>query len=366
MKYKFIDENKIFLDSKEMFRILDIKGNLINSNYKQIASNDQLKEGYKYMVLSRQQDNYMTQLQRQGRMLTFAPNFGEEALQVATSMNFKKGDWFIPAFRSNATMLQLGVPLKNQFLYWNGNEEGSKMPKDVNVLPINIPIATQFSHAAGIAYAMKLKGDKNVAVSFIGNGGTSEGEFYEALNTSSIHKWPVVYCVNNNQWAISTPNHLESGSKTIAAKAVAAGIPGIRVDGNDLLASFDVMKEAMEYARSGKGPILIEFVTWREGPHTTSDNPRIYRTEKEEEEAEKWEPFHRIEKYLNDKNILNKKEKEKIWKEKLEEVKKAFQESLQELENIKINDVFDYTYEKLTPELKEQKEECINYFEGIK
>jgi pyruvate dehydrogenase E1 component alpha subunit len=126
------------------------------------------------------------------------------------------------------------------------------------------------------------------------------------------------------------------------------------------------MKEAMEYARSGKGPILIEFVTWREGPHTTSDNPRIYRTEKEEEEAEKWEPFHRIEKYLNDKNILNKKEKEKIWKEKLEEVKKAFQESLQELENIKINDVFDYTYEKLTPELKEQKEECINYFEGIK
>ncbi|NQZ65947.1 MAG: pyruvate dehydrogenase (acetyl-transferring) E1 component subunit alpha [Mycoplasmatales bacterium] len=365
MEYKFINKDKIQLDPDKMFRTLDIDGNLINAKYKQVATNEEILDGYEHMVLSRQQDVYMTQLQRQGRMLTFAPNFGEEALQVATSMNFKDGDWFVPAFRSNATMLHLGVPLRNQLIYWNGNENGSKMPEGVNVMPINIPIATQYSHAAGIAYGMKLQGKKNVAVTIIGNGGTAEGEFYEAINTASIHKWPVVFTVNNNQWSISTPNHLESGSETIAAKAVAAGIPGVRVDGNDLLASYDVMREAMDYAREGNGPILVEFITWREGPHTTSDNPRIYRTEEEEKENEKWEPFHRIEKYMVDKKILKKEDIEKIKEEKLNFVKEEYTKSLDELDS-PIDEIFDYTYEKLTPELAEQKEEAKKYFGGNK
>ncbi len=364
-EYKFINKDKIQLDSKKMFRTLDIDGNLKNSKYKQIATDEQILEGYEYMVLSRQQDTYMTQLQRQGRMLTFAPNFGEEALQVATSMTFKKGDWFVPAFRSNATMLHLGVPLKNQLIYWNGNEKGSKMPEGVNVMPINIPIATQCSHAAGIAYGMKLTGKKNVAVTIIGNGGTAEGEFYEAINTASIHKWPVVFTVNNNQWSISTPDHLESGSETIAAKAVAAGIPGVRVDGNDLLASYDVMNEAMDYAREGNGPVLVEFVTWRQGPHTTSDNPRIYRTKEQEEENEKWEPFHRIEKYMINKGIIKEKDIKRIQEEKLAMVKDAYNESLNELDST-IDEVFDHTYETLTPELLEQKNEAIEYFGGKK
>nr|WP_318023929.1 pyruvate dehydrogenase (acetyl-transferring) E1 component subunit alpha [Mesomycoplasma molare] len=345
----------------DLIRFLDIDGKLIDPKNEPKLTKEQLIKAYKFMVLSRRQDEYMTQLQRQGRMLTFAPNFGEEALQVAAAMSLEKDDWFVPAFRSNATMLYMGMSVKNQMLYWNGNERGSVSPNGVNLLPINIPIATQCSHAAGIAYAAKLMKKPIISMSFIGNGGTAEGEFYEAINTSAIWKWPSVFCVNNNQWSISTPEHLETGSETIAAKAAAAGIPGVRVDGNDLLASYAVIKEAVDYARAGNGPVVVEFVTWRQGPHTTSDNPRIYRTVEQEKENEKWEPMHRIENYLEFKGFLTKEEKEKIWEEALNQVKDAYQESLKELE-VDINEVFDYTYEKLTPELEEQKAEALLYY----
>lgn len=353
----------------EMIRFLDINGDLLKTTVvgkldekKDITlSKEQIKKAYEFMVLSRQQDTYMTQLQRQGRMLTFAPNFGEEALQVGTAMAMTKEDWFVPAFRSNAAMLYLGVPILNQLVYWNGSERGNVMPEGVNVLPINVPIATQISHAAGIAYAQKLTGKKAIAVTFIGNGGTAEGEFYEAMNFASIWKWPVVICVNNNQWAISTRNEQENAAPTIAAKALAAGIPGIRVDGNDLLASYEAMKEATEYARSGNGPVLVEFVTWRQGVHTSSDNPRVYRTEEEEKEHEKWEPMHRIEKYMLDRKIITEKEKEKLWEDSLEIVKKAYEQSLVGIEST-IDEVFDHTYAELTPELAEQKAEAIKFF----
>ncbi|MBN3534475.1 pyruvate dehydrogenase (acetyl-transferring) E1 component subunit alpha [Mycoplasma procyoni] len=365
MDFKFIKDGHVMFNKDEIIRFLDIDGNLIKGHDTKLTKEELLK-AYKFMVLSRQQDTYMSQLQRQGRMLTFAPNFGEEALQVASAMALQKDDWFVPAFRSNATMLYMGMPVKNQMLYWNGNERGSVTPEGINLLPVNIPIATQCSHAAGIAYAAKLTGKKVVSMSFIGNGGTAEGEFYEAINTASIWKWPSVFCVNNNQWSISTPEHLETGSATIAAKAAAAGIPGVRVDGNDLLASYAVIKEAVEYARSGRGPVVVEFVTWRQGPHTTSDNPRIYRTEEVEKENEKWEPMHRIEKYLYDKKYLSEKEKEEIWNNALEEVKVAYNQSLEELD-VDVEEVFDYTYAELTPELKEQKEEALAYYKkGVK
>ncbi|MBG0730568.1 pyruvate dehydrogenase (acetyl-transferring) E1 component subunit alpha [Mycoplasma sp. 'Moose RK'] len=372
-KFRYVKSGQVMANDQELIRFLDIDGNLLDKTVfgkideKQDInlSSDQIKKAYEFMVLSRQQDAYMTQLQRQGRMLTFAPNFGEEALQVASGMVLTKDDWFVPAFRSNATMLYLGVPMINQMRYWNGSEKGNVMPQDVNVLPINIPIGTQFSHAAGIAYAAKLTGKKIVAMSFIGNGGTAEGEFYEALNTASIWKWPVVFCVNNNQWAISTPNKYESGSTTIAAKAMAAGIPGVRVDGNDLLASYEVIKEAVDFARSGNGPVLVEFVTWRQGVHTSSDNPRIYRTEEEEKTQEKWEPFHRIEKFMFDRGILNPDQKQQIWDDSLAVVKKTYEESLVNLEST-IDEIFDHTYKVLPADLEEQKQEALDFFKGGK
>ena len=351
-------------DLDKVYRVLDVDGNLIDKKHKPSISKKDLLKGYEYMVLSRQQDTYMIQLQRQGRMLTFAPNLGEEALQVASALPLTKKDWFVPAFRSNAAMLLLGVPVLNQMVYWNGNEEGSKIPEGVNVLPTNIPIATQISHAAGIAQGIKYKKEKAVAVTFIGNGGTAEGEFYEAINMAAIHKWPAVFCVNNNKWAISTPEELETQSP-IFLKAAAFGIPSIKVDGNDLLASYEAMKEAVEYAKEGNGPILIEFMTWRQGQHTTSDDPSLYRTKEQEKEEEKWEPFHRIEKYMIDHKIMTSKEIEKLKEEKLEEVKKAYQESLK-VAAPTVDDVFDYTYETLPEELKVQKQEAKTFAKEAK
>lgn len=364
-KFRYLNKPIVMSNPDELIRFLDVDGNLIDPKTKIELTKDQVLEGYKFMVLSRQQDNYMLQLQRQGRMLTFAPNIGEEALQIACSLAMEKQDWFVPAFRSNAAMLHLGVPIVNQMLYWNGQENGSIMPEGVNVLPVNIPIATQCSHAAGLAYAAKELGTKAVSLSFIGNGGTTEGEFFEALNMAAVQKWPSVFCVNNNQWAISTPNHFESVASTIAAKAHAVGISGLRVDGNDLLASYSVIKDAVEFARENNQPVLVEFVTWRQGSHTTSDNPRIYRSEEMEKEHEKWEPMHRIEKYMLDKKYISKKEIEKTWSDALEQAKASYQESLTKVET-KLEDIFDYTYEKLDDDLLEQKTDAIAYWTSVK
>ncbi len=360
MKLNYIKKDKIWTDKDDFFRFLNINGKLIDSKFKSSYSDQDLLKAYEFMVLSRQQDTYMSQLQRQGRMLTFAPNFGEEALQVASALALKKEDWLLPAFRSNAAMLMKGVPLVNQFLYWNGNEKGNIIPNDVNVFPINIVIGTQYSHTAGVAYALQQQKKKAVAMTFIGDGGTSEGEFYEAMNLASVHGWPAVFCVNNNQWAISTPTHMETHAATIAAKAAAAGMPALRVDGNDLLASAEIIKEAVEYAREGNGPILVEFITWRQGPHTTSDNPRVYRTEEEEKKQEKWEPMHRIKTYLIDKKVWTEAKDKKLWDDKLAEVKAAYKTSL-ESNHSTIDDIFDHTFKELTPELKEQKEMVAKY-----
>ena len=362
---KLIDKNKVWLDKSEMHQILDKDGKVISEDYICPLSNNELLNAYKYMVLSRQQDTYMLQLQRQGRMLTFAPNFGEEALQVAAGMAMSKDDWFVPAFRSNATMLVKGVKIKQQFLYWNGNEKGSKFDDGVNVLPINIPIATQYSHAAGIAYAFKLQNKNAIAMTFIGDGGTSEGEFYEAMNIAGVHDWPVVFAVNNNQFAISTRTKDETHAATIAAKAVAAGIPAIRVDGNDFLASYDAFSQAVQWAKSGKGPILVECITWRQGQHTTSDDPSAYRTKEEEKLAEINEPMHRIKNFLIDHKIMTEEQDKKIWETQLAFVKEQYQESLKELE-VNVDEVFDYTYDKLTPELKAQKDEAKELFKEAK
>jgi len=305
--------------------------------------------------------------QRQGRLLTFAPSIGEEALQVATSMAMdKKNDFFVPGYRVNAALLEMGVPQELLLLYWNGNEKGSKFPEHIRSLPLNITIGCQYSHASGVAYALKQQGVLGAAITFIGNGGTSEGEFYEAMNIAAVHKWPVVFCVNNNQWAISTPESESTAAATIAIKSVAVGIPGIRLDGNDVVASYEGMMEALDYARS-KGPILVEFLTYRKGPHTTSDDPKIYRTKKMEEEGNAIDPIIRLKKFLaNNKEIkLTPDQDQIIYDEARQMVTTSFKK-MEEMNKVSIDDVFDYTYEELTQELKEQKEQCIKEHEGKK
>lgn len=364
MKFKYIQPGLVMSDPKELIRFVDVDGNLINKDYNPSAEEKkELLEMYEIMVKSRQWDVYALTLQKTGRLGTFAPNLGEEATLTALGYNLKKQDWFIPHYRVMAAQFARGVTPEQVFLYWAGSELGSKFKDGVNTLPMQVVIGSQISIGGGVAYALQMKNrsiekveDKAIAMVTIGNGGTNEGEFHEGLNMSSVRNWPVVVAAINNQWSISVPEHNSYKVKTLSQRAKAFDIVGLRVDGNDLLAASAVVKEAYEYARQGNGPVLIEFVTWRQGQHTTSDAPRVYRTREEEEEHEKWEPMHRIEKYLFDQKILSEDAKTKIWDKYAAEAREAYDAMKVTLTTEGYDHIYDYTYAELPAELLEQKE----------
>jgi pyruvate dehydrogenase E1 component alpha subunit len=325
----------------EMLKILDEKATLLKM--------------YKTMVLGRVADEKALQFQRQGRMLTYAPNIGQEAAQVGPMAALKDEDWLVLAFREFNAMLYKGVTLEQAFLYWYGNEMGSHYDDNVKVLPINVPIGSQINHAADIAYASKIQKKDEVAIVFIGDGGTSHGEFHEGVNFSATYDLPVIIVIQNNQYAISTPRHKVIKSKTLAQKAIAYDIPGIQVDGNDPLAMYIAVQAARERAIKGEGPTIIEAVTYRIGPHTTSDNPKLYREDSEVEEWKKKDPIIRFKQYLIDNKMWSDKEDEKL----LEDHKKFVLDTFKGVENsgeVPLEDIFKYTYEKMTPNLEEQME----------
>lgn len=351
-----------FFNTKiKTYQVLSNEGKVIIPDYKVTLTDAQIKESLHWMKLSRRLDQRMIKMQRQGRIYTFIENTGEEALQIATSLAMIKEDIFLPAFRSGATMIHLGMPIWQMITLWSGNEVGNRVPPNVNLMPINIPIATQFSHAAGFGFAQKLLGKKGVPISIIGDGGTSEGEFYEAINFASVREWPVVFCINNNQWAISTPTNKATSVLDICTKAIAAGIPFIKVDGNDIFASYDAMMKALDYARTNQKPILVEFMTYRMGAHTTSDNPRVYRTAEYEKVEEKKDPILRLEKYILKNKIMTQKEIDQDF-EKIDQIIDENIEKSKSYNDVSIDEVFDYTYENLTEELKEQKKDCKDLF----
>ena len=220
-------------------------------------------------------------------------------------------------------------------------------------MPINVPIGSQINHAAGIAYAGKLQKKNEVAIVFIGDGGTSHGEFHEGMNFAATFDLPMITVIQNNQYAISTPRHKATKAKTLAQKAIAYGIPGIQVDGNDPLAMYLAVKTARERAIKGEGPTLIEAVTYRIGPHTTSDNPKLYREDKEVEEWLKKDPIARFKKYLIDKKIWSNKQDEELYEEHRQNVLNTFKQ-VEETGSVELEEIFKYTYEKMTPNLEEQ------------
>lgn len=349
-----------YTQSTPTYSVMNIEGEITIPKYKIPLDKKQIQQALYFMKLSRKLDEKMLQMQRQGRMLTFPPNMGEEALQVASAMGMDKNDFLVPAFRSGAMFLTLGTPIWQMMLLWNGNEMGNQVPDSVNVIPVNIPIGTQYSHAAGIGYAFAYNNKKNVAVTFIGDGGTAEGEFYEAMNFAAVRNAKTIFCINNNQWAISTPTHKESKNTDLAIKAIAAGIPYIKVDGNDLFASYEAFIEARNYVINN-GPILIEFVTYRQGPHTTSDNPKIYRTEKEEKEGNKKDPIIRLEKWALKNSIISKEELSKMEAKIEAEINDSIKVMESKLQ-VSIDEVFDYTYKNNYEDLVEQKNECKKIF----
>lgn len=347
------------------YRILDIDGKIINEEELPNFTDDQLLYLYRTMMFSRTIDEKTLSYQRQGRMLTYAPNIGQEAAQVGSAYAMEKEDWLVPAFRELGAWLVRGVPLKNIFLYWYGNEWGSHMPEGVKVLPISVPIASQLQHAAGIGIANNIKGEKNVVVTYVGDGGTSHGDFHEAINFAAVFNAPVIFIIQNNQYAISTKREIQTKSETLAQKAIAYGIPGILVDGNDIFAMYAATKEAIDRARNGEGPTLIEAYTYRLGAHTTSDDPTLYRDQEEVEEWKEKDPILRFKKYLLNKNLISEEWDENLRKE-LEEIVVSTFEEIENKSDTEIEDIFKYHFEKMPPQLEEQLREYKEFLEGGK
>ena len=287
----------------EHLSILDSDGNLDSALDPHIPP-DELKRLYRAMLLGRRFDERMLRLQRQGRIGTFAPIKGQEATQVASVAALRRTDWMVPSFRETASMLWRGWSMEKLLLFFSGYLEGGRPEPDQRDLPICIPVATQVPHAVGLAYAAQYRGDDAVVMAYCGDGATSEGDFHEAMNFAGVWHVPVVFIVQNNQWAISIPLKKQTHSRTIAQKALAYGFPGLQVDGNDVLAVYAASREAVERARRGDGPTLIECVTYRLGVHTTSDDPTKYRSAEEVEAWERKDPLTRFRAYLEMRNLL--------------------------------------------------------------
>ncbi len=339
----------------EYLSILDENGRLDETLDPKLDA-DALLHLYRTMLLTRRVDERAVNLQRQGRMGTYGPTRGQEAAHIGPAFALEPGDFAVQAFRETGMNLLRGWPIENIFLFWGGFEEANRIPEGVNDTPIAVPVASQILHGVGVAWAMKIRNDPHVSLTFIGDGGTSEGDFHEGLNFAGVYQLPVVFIIQNNQWAISHPRQMQTRSETLAQKAIAYGFDGLQVDGNDMLATYVAAREAVDKARSGGGPTLIEAVTYRLGVHTTADDPSKYRNAEEVEQWEKRDPLIRFTKYLKEKGILDDRTVEEFEADVAEKVKRGV-EAYEAYQDVDPLDAFDYVYDSRPAELASQREE---------
>lgn len=343
----------------EMLQILKPSGKAKKNLEPKLGEKD-LTSIYRYMMLTRMADEKAVKLQRTGRMGTYAPSKGHEAAQVGSAYALEKSDWLFPYFRDLGAHLLRGLPLSSFYLYWMGNEEGMRVPKELNNFTVSIPVGTQVPHAVGAAWAAKIRGDEVAVMVTFGDGATSEGDFHEGMNFSGVFKAPVVFVCLNNQYAISVPRKRQSASKTLAQKAFAYGFSGVLVDGNDVLAMYAAAKEALDKARAGKGPTMLEAYTYRLGDHTTSDDASRYRKDEEVKEWEKKDPLIRFRAYLEGKGLWSEEYEKKL----IEEVQAEIDKAVKEAESVpppSPEDIFNYNYAETPLSLKEQLEELKNF-----
>jgi len=341
----------------EHLSILNERGEVDKSLEPDIPK-DLLLKLHRAMLLGRRFDERLLSLQRQGRIGTFAPITGQEASQLGGAAALLSSDYFVPSFRETAAQIYRGAPMEAVILNFGGYNEGALLIKEGNDLPVAVPVSSQVPHAVGIAWGIKYRGKKDVAMTFFGDGGTSQGDFHEGMNFAGVYQIPVVFVCQNNHWAISVPRSRQTHSKTLAQKAIAYDIPGIQVDGNDILAVYSAAKEAVDRARSGGGPSMIECVTYRMMMHTTADDPKRYRKNEEVEDWKKRDPLDRFQKYLKDKKLLSDQKIEELEKEIKDDIQKAV-EHAEELMK-KYSDplqMFEHVYAEMPPYLKEQREE---------
>ena len=301
---------------------------------------------YRAMVLTRAFDLKAVSLQRTGRLGTYAVSLGQEAVSVGVASAMRAQDVLLPSYRDNGALLWRGTKMEEILLYWGGDERGSLSSSPAHDFPFCVPVGSQAPHAAGVAYAFKLRKQARVAVCLLGDGATSKGDVYEAMNFAGVHKLPLVFVVNNNQWAISVPLKLQTAAATLAQKAIAAGFVGEQVDGNDVLAVRAAVAEAIAGAREGGGPRLIEALTYRLGDHTTADDAARYRPPTEVQQHWKEEPIARLRAYLVTQGAWSKVEEEQLSAQCQERIEAAVQRYLATPPRAP-ETIFDHLYAKL-------------------
>lgn len=321
---------------------------------------EELVDMYRLMTETRVFDTKAINLQRTGKLGTYASCLGHEAAHVGIAAAMRADDVLAPSYREYGAMFCRGVTMAEILLYWGGDERGSDYAGPRNDFPLCVPIATQCLHAAGAAMAFQLRGEDRCAISINGDGGTSEGAFYEAMNIAGARKLPVVFMVVNNKWAISVPIEMQTASKTLAQKAVAAGIPGIQVDGNDIIAVRHWVERALQRARNGEGACLIEAVTYRLSDHTTADDSSRYRKKEEVEAARTVEPLIRIRQYLMDLGVWDEKKEAKLLNDAAVKVDAAVEQYLH-TPKPDIESMFDHMYAQWPKQLEEQRQHAIRY-----
>jgi len=344
----------------EYLQIMDEQGRIDEKlskwpDGKPVLADEEILELYQYMTKCRVLDELAFKLQRSGRMGTYPQNKGQEAAAIGSGYAAKKGtDYIVPCYRENAALWMHGLPMHYVLMHWMGDERGNQIPEGVFQTPLCIPIGTQMLHATGIAWAFKMRKEARVAVTYFGDGATSEGDFHEAMNFASTFQVPCVFFCQNNHWAISIPRESQMNSETIAQKAIAYGMPTIQVDGNDLLAVYRASKEMIDRARSGGGPGFIEAVTYRLADHTTADDARRYRDPKEVDAWTGKDPIIRLRAYLNGKGLWNDAKQATLEAAATEQANTVVQTAF-DVPVPSTNDIFDFTYATLPKDLEEQK-----------
>ena len=311
---------------------------------------------YRGMVLTRAFDLKAVSLQRTGRLGTYAVSLGQEAVSVGIASAMRAEDVVLPSYRDNGTLLWRGTKMEEILLFWGGDERGNLSSGPAHDFPYCIPVGSQAPHAAGVAYAFKLRKEPRVAVCLFGDGATSKGDVWEAMNFAGVHKLPVVFVANNNQWAISVPLKLQTASQTLAQKAIAAGFAGEQVDGNDVIAVRAAAEDGIAQARAGAGPRLIEALTYRLSDHTTADDAARYRPPEEVQARWKEEPIARLRAYLVGQNAWGKAQEEELAAECQKQIEAAIERYLASAPRAP-ETMFDHLYAELPPTYASQRAE---------
>ncbi len=349
-----------------LLRIIDPDGTFDSKREPKLPP-DVLTRAYRQLLLVRLLDTRMLSLQRQGRIGFYVPSLGEEACQVGSAMALDAKDWVFPAYREPGCALWRGIPLKLMVAQAYGNSldrsKGRQMPnhfgwKEINYVSASSPVGTQIPHAVGAAWAAKIRGDVIVTLVYFGDGATSNGDFHAGMNFAGVFRTPTVMFCKNNQYAISVPLARQTAAKTLAQKALAYGFEGVRVDGNDLLAVYVATKAAVDKARAGGGPTMIEAVTYRMGPHSSSDDPSRYRSKEEVEAAARRDPIERMRRYLETKGIWSKASEDALRKELDDEISDTIKE-VERAPPPPIESLFEDVFAEMTPALREQMEEYL-------